>query len=69
MLSVRQLPKDTITDLFLQISRTLSYKDITASFMNLMTIGRGFPFYAAIIHALKLYDPDSKCALMCTIVH
>lgn len=61
MLSVRQLPKETITDLFLQISRTLSYKDITASFMSLMTIGRGFPFYAAIIHALKLYDPDSKC--------
>jgi hypothetical protein len=60
VLSATQLPKETIAELYDQISRTLSYREIAPSFLSLLSIGRGFPFYAAIVHTLKIYDPDSK---------
>jgi hypothetical protein len=62
-MSATQLPKATINELFDQISRTLSYRGIAPSFLSLLAIGRGFPFYAAIVHALRIYDPDSKCTV------
>jgi hypothetical protein len=64
VLSATQLPKETIAELYDQISRTLSYRDIAPSFLSLLSIGRGFPFYAAIVHTLKIYDPDSKFPLI-----
>ena len=62
LLSSHQFSKDAITQLYLQIGRSLSCckEEDMENFIELLSVGRGFPLYAAIVHAVKKFDPDSK---------
>jgi len=60
VLSANHLPKDTADRLIYQISRSISSPPISALFLKMVAVGRGFPLYSAIVYTVKQYDPESK---------